>query len=361
MKVLADLHHFDLYHSFQLLFEERLGWELYRPIGYDWMDDGYWNICDGKFPAVYQGYLSIENGFCARALQPYWSQREAGWARFATELVRVGEVKEEGDTYLIKDLSKDIYQRGITLTQFKDESFDIIISSVPQHFQCFEDLRERYQPQAFHIFHIGSIVGCSVPPNARNVMTHAFSESIPSDANYVIYDQEFSTDTFFYTSPNNHHTLKSYVHFPESQDLWEAMNIDWDFSFVGKTLADLGQTIIKSSDLAKCIQDSSFTWHIKLGGESYGHILHNSYACGRPVVINGFDYIGSRGERLLEDMVTCIDVTRRTPGQLREKLLYAGRPDVHRNMCKESFSRFSEVVNFDEDFINLKLFLQRLK
>lgn len=362
MKVLADLHHFDLYHSFQLLFEQRLGWELYRPIGYDWVNEGYWKLCDERYPVVRQGYLSTEDGLCSQALQPYWNQRDAGWARFATELVRVGNIKREDDGIcLVEDLSKNTYQKGITLDRFKDESFDIIISSVPQHFESFEILRQKYQPKARHVFHIGSVVGCVVPPNAKNIMTHALPKFMPSEAHYIIYDQEFSLETFSYSHPISHHDVRSYVHFPESQGLWEAMGLDWDFSFVGKTLARLEETIIRSSDLSKCISDSAFTWHIKLGGESYGHILHNSYACGRPIIVNGFDYIGSRGGRLLEDMVTCIDVTRRNPEQLREKLLYAGREDIHERMCASAYSRFSNLVDFDSEFKELQLFLQELR
>src|SRR5690242_6385574 len=42
MKVLADYHHHDLWESLELLCA-RLGWDLYRPIGMDWYEQGYWN------------------------------------------------------------------------------------------------------------------------------------------------------------------------------------------------------------------------------------------------------------------------------------------------------------------------------
>lgn len=44
MRVLADYHHHDLFESLAILFEDRLGWELYRPIGMEWFDEGYWNF-----------------------------------------------------------------------------------------------------------------------------------------------------------------------------------------------------------------------------------------------------------------------------------------------------------------------------
>lgn len=362
MRVLADLHHFDLYHSFQLLFEDRLGWKLYRPIGYDWMNEGFWNLCPQEYPAVYQGYLSTKDGCCSDSLGPYWLDRPAEWARFATELVRVGKViKDSNGLYFVQDKSKLSFQRGITLERFKQEHFDIIISSTPQHFESTEKLRQLYQPHAKHIVHIGSVVGCHIPPTARNIMTHALPSSFPKGSNYIIYGQEFNLNTFSYIGPTTSTKVRSYVHFPESQKLWEDTQLNWDFKFVGKTLAPLHETIIESESLANEIQKSGFTWHIKLGGESYGHILHNSYACGRPVVINEKDYIGSRGELLLEDLVTSIDITGLSPSNLRDKLIYAGRPDIHRQMCESAYSRFCEVVDFDNEFEKIKSFLERLQ
>ena len=41
--LLADYHHHDLWESLELLCA-RLGWTLYRPIGMEWFDAGYWNF-----------------------------------------------------------------------------------------------------------------------------------------------------------------------------------------------------------------------------------------------------------------------------------------------------------------------------
>ena len=42
IRILADFHHHALWESLRLVFEERFGWELYRPIGMDWFIEGYW-------------------------------------------------------------------------------------------------------------------------------------------------------------------------------------------------------------------------------------------------------------------------------------------------------------------------------
>ena len=41
--VFADYHHSGLYRSFELLFEKRLGGTLFKPIGWDWWNQGYWH------------------------------------------------------------------------------------------------------------------------------------------------------------------------------------------------------------------------------------------------------------------------------------------------------------------------------
>jgi hypothetical protein len=48
MRVLADFHHGSLLRSLVMLFEDRLGMELYRPIGLQWLHRGYWAISNLK-------------------------------------------------------------------------------------------------------------------------------------------------------------------------------------------------------------------------------------------------------------------------------------------------------------------------
>jgi hypothetical protein len=44
VKILADYHHHDLWESLELLFTDRFGWDLFRPIGMEWFDAEYWNL-----------------------------------------------------------------------------------------------------------------------------------------------------------------------------------------------------------------------------------------------------------------------------------------------------------------------------
>ena len=361
MKVFADLHHFDLYHSFQLLFEKRLGWELCRPIGLEWYREGFWKICDES--PVIQGYLSPEEGKCLEGLLPFWESRSPSWARFATELVRVGNIWEVSPgLYSVIDNSKGISQTGITLEYFKSNRFDIIISSVPQHFPIFERLRQLYQPWAKHIFHMGpGSVEWEIPTGAKNVLLHSCSFKIPKEINHVFYSQEFDLDKFYYSFPTHPTVVRSYVHYPEGKELWDKIGLPWDFKFIGKTLASLGETIVKTSELSQVMRDSGFTWHYKPGGESYGHILHNTYAVGRPAIIDVGVFKNKRGGRLLEDMVTCIDIKGCSPKDIREKLEWASQPENHLTMCINAKDRFDLKVNFDQEEVDLRLFMENLQ
>ena len=47
MRVLCDKHHADLFYGLQRLFEDRLGFTVYTPIGHEWWDEGYWRFGEG--------------------------------------------------------------------------------------------------------------------------------------------------------------------------------------------------------------------------------------------------------------------------------------------------------------------------
>jgi hypothetical protein len=122
MKILADFHHEELYHSLYLLFEKRLGHELYRQIGTDWYDEGYWMVYN--HPDTVKQYLGLH-------ISDDWElirQKNAG--NYITFPNENAEIKEDG-FYQISDKIRGVSYRAITLQKFKETEFDIIISSMP--------------------------------------------------------------------------------------------------------------------------------------------------------------------------------------------------------------------------------------
>lgn len=357
MKIFSDLHHFDLYYSMQLLFENRLGHELYRPIGLGWKVNNFWDI--QKDPEFIECLLSESDGRCAEILSKYKTLLGKEWAVFSLHLPRIGKIQDcDYGHYTVLDKSKNIIQKAISLEAFKNMKFDIIISSLPQHFALFENLRKKYQPQAKHIFQMAAI-GWPLPVGTKNAMLNTTPTSSLDGINHVYYRQEFDTSVFSYTAPLNSKVIRSYVHFPVTERLWTDMNLPWNFKFVGKTLGQLSDVVVDSRDLAKEIRNSGFTLHIKPGGESYGHILHNSYAMGRPVIINCNDFNNTMGQNLLTGD-TCIDASKYLPHQISDILNEIVNTDKHNMMCEKAYDRFKSVVSFDDDAIKVNQFLERL-
>jgi len=360
MNVLADLHHFDLFYSFYLLFEKRLGYKLYRPIGESWLDEGYWSI--SHVPMIQKGYLV---GSIEKELRGFGSfEGYPEWARHALDLLRVGNTYKINDKkYKVFDKSKSQFQRAITLEGFKETKFDYIISSVPQHFDLFEKLRKAYQPSAKHIFQAGNV--WPIPRGCQNLMYSTLPNETRNDINKVRYHQEFNLEDFPYVeNPDNN--IYSYVHFPEGEKLWNSvspfLSFPFCFKWIGKTLGLVEDIIIKTSDLGKHIGNSFFTWHIKPGGEGYGHILYNSFACGTPLVTSISDYKNMCGAELLVDGITCIDVDNKLPEQIASEMTEMIKDRNKRTKIRQNvYNKFRSCVNFNKEFESIRLFLKECK
>lgn len=68
MNILVDFHHPGLYHSLQLLFEDRLGHCLFRPVGHDWWDAGYW-----RFGEAIAGDDRLAQRYLSPNVEPYFA------------------------------------------------------------------------------------------------------------------------------------------------------------------------------------------------------------------------------------------------------------------------------------------------
>ncbi|MEK6881264.1 MAG: hypothetical protein AABY22_16705, partial [Nanoarchaeota archaeon] len=157
MKVFTDFHHGDLYYSFQLLFEKRLGWELYRPIGTDWQSEGFWKIADpyGDNSDTIMQFLGISPG---------WKPKD--------QTPPLNDVSyKEGDVYQLFEYPHGTRHKAITLETFKEMDIDIVIASIPAHFAPFQRLIDLYKPKAKLICHFGNILwNVTDHPEVKNIM-----------------------------------------------------------------------------------------------------------------------------------------------------------------------------------------------
>jgi hypothetical protein len=355
MILFTDYHHADLFYGLHLALEKRFGWTLYRPIGMEWNGIGLWK---GKDPDFLECILSKESWRCQEVLGKYRTLEGKDWAVFSLHLTRIGTIQNDNtdsELYHVQDLSKNKKLKAITLEGFKNRTIDLIISSLPENYYIFEELRKAYQPKAKHVFLVPG-VGINPPKDAQNVLT---TSPIPlPDKNFLKFKQEFDLNTFSFCEPFKAQVVRSYSHFPETEKFWNDLGLSWDFRFIGKTLGPIKDIIIPSEDISREMAMSGFTLHIKPGGESYGHILHNSYAVGRPVITRRSDFINTAGGELLSED-TAIFTDDKTIEEIRKELIKLSEPETHNNLCRKVRDQFDRVVDFGVEADNLKSFLER--
>ena len=188
-RVLADFHHTGLYLSLHLLFEKRLGWELYRPIGSDWFVEGFFRVAE-----------PYNNDW--QTINQFLSVHQQGIPKHMR--LNTVDVVENG-------IYQMGYARGIELQTFKDMEFDYIIGSIPDHYREFTRLRDLYQRKAKVICQVGNQFDFAWD-NVRNLMSSTKYTDVPPHINSVFYHQEFPLDIFRYKPVKHSQIISSFLH-----------------------------------------------------------------------------------------------------------------------------------------------------
>lgn len=342
VNVLADFHHNDLWYSLQLLFEKRLGWKLYSPIGLDWYHKGFWKI-----------HPSIET---------------AGQFLGLHQIMEKGQIEQcnlfddthemEDGVYYYLDGSKDKIRRCITFDKFCDTDFDIIISSVPVHAVMYSNLVKQVKPRAKHIFQMGN--NWHIPTQAtKNIL--ASTQPVPTGGlNICFYHQEFDLDVFDYQPPRNTKKVYSYIHWMQNKgmmDKFASMLPDFQFKSFG---AGMDDHINRTEDIAAAYHNSDWNWYFKPGGDGYGYSLYRSGATGTPLIIWGQHLRAKLGSELLLDGTTCIDISSRSIQDSINMIKTCSQPERLKQMSEAMYNRFKQVVDFDEESVKIQKFLEGL-
>lgn len=342
MNVFADLHHEALFYSLHLLFEKRLGWNLYYPIGEDWLTKGFWKIAEpyGNHPDTVRQFLSPESiGF-----DQYKSLN--------------GNNYYEDGVYYCHDPVNNYIRKAITMDKFKETDIDIVISSYQPHDVTFARLITEYSPKAKHIAQMGNAYQIT---EVSNVMCSSIPYEVPSDKNVVFYHQEFNLSDFYPESPKDSSQITSFVNClpnPEQFELYKINLPENIFKSYGASCPD--GTITGCKKIAEIMRDSLFGYHVKPGGDGFGHIIHNWFACGRPVLVSGNDYVDKLAGNLLIDDVTCIDLDKHTFQGNLDKIRYWSDKENHAEMCVQAIKRFREVVDFNKEEQLVRKFLEKI-
>lgn len=347
MRVLADFQHSGLLHSLVMLFEGRLGGEVYRPIGTEWHTAGYWAVY--SHPATVEQFLGI------------------GGATPDGSAPLNNVYTQQNDIYHCKDITGDRTNKAITLEGFFSRRFDIVIASIPQHIEPFKRLCELHPCKPKLIYQIGNAwtVEAGI---ASNVLASAIIHGVPTDVNFVSYHQEFDLKVFRFNEEKPGQNITSLVncfgvsdYFNEDWRLFlecERAFPEWKFKALGGQCRD--GVADGEQAVADEIASSAFLWHTKNGGDGYGHVIHNAFAVGTPPIVKRSYYNGKMADPLFEDGKTCIVVDNLSASEIITKVLNAYSGD-YTTLRRNTYDRFNEVVNFDQEEIKIRQFLSNLK
>lgn len=343
MKIFTDLHHGDLYYSLHLLFERRLGFELYRPIGLDWFNKGYWKIAEpyGNPKDTIGQYLDINK----KGYIPYKNLN--------------GQHYVEEDIYHVYTPGHDYYQKAITLEKFQEMDFDIIMPTFPGHDHPFERLRNKYHPKAKMIMQMGNKNQTTHLPNVLH--SSAYPNPRPGQ-NCVFYHQEISPDLFSYTPPNpGTRQVNAILNLAADLNVFNRLksniyNADWKYYGAGCPDGALSG----ARGVSEKMKEANVAFHPKMG---VGHVTRGWFAIGRPIITRMSLHRQAGGDalKLFEPGATCIDLDSNTIHEAEKLVREALRPDKNLEWCKRVNKRFKQVINYDRDEIKVRRFLERLR
>jgi hypothetical protein len=313
----------------------RLGWTLYRPIGLDWFDEGYWN-----FERAWHG-----DAVARQYLTP-WGSDEFGmrW-----------------------DPSHDRWQRLLTLTQARDLRPDIVMASVAHNHEGFH--RFAREVGAKFGIHLGNVRFSEIDmrEDRWDLADFGIVTSIlpaPVSKPHVIVHQEFSLEDFRHEPPpdNERMVVSSFVNcFPENVQAYEGWKAvagsrpqyDWRvYGAYGSVPLDeyACGNLDRCASVGDAMRASDVAWHTKQWSDGFGHIVHDWFAVGRPVVGHEWYYRSQLAGPLWQEGVTSFDLTDKSPDEVAGIIdRLHNDPDLRLRMGENAAARFREVVDFDEE------------
>lgn len=337
------MHHGSLYYSLQLL-AKRLGQRIVRPIGLDWFEQGYWKIAEpyGNHPDTIKQYLSTE---------PY--ERVKFYCNTNAREVKQG-------VYLIEDLAHENKHHAVTLDAAIKLQPEIIICSYGPHMPAWRQMQQRFFPNSKFVMQEGNAGWEQYYDLTDNLLSSCKHQITPNVANTVEYHQEFPLSIFKPKKPFIVPYITSFVNCLPRAEYYEALRKLLKDTFLcsafGAACPDGPITGI--TKMAHIMQDSMWGYHVKPGGDGYGHVLHNWFAVGRPVLTFIEDYQGKLGGDLLIPDVTCIALSG-DPVKDAERILSINDVDYYQ-MVQNVQNRFRQIVDFDKEEVALRKFFEQL-
>ena len=339
MRVLIDRHHHGLLEAYMLTLGDRLGYEVWCPYGMDWFESETWN-----FERAFHG-----DAVARQYLVGIWGDTSD------PDLVVVDDVRHPNRKL-----------RGISYEAARDTEWDLVISSLPHNDEGYA----RFAAQTGARF--GVQVGNNVQQSRWDLADFILSSStldgygpeyVGKRFDYqgvpaVMYHQEFSTDIFRPEwPPAETRSVASFMNcFPETPPYQQFRELaqgypdfDWKvYGAYGSAAVDelAAGDISWVPDIADRMRATRIIWHAKSWSDGFGHVIHNAFAVGRPVVGWQRYYADKIAGPLWQEGVTSFDMEHFDIDTLRR---LRDDDDFHRRISENAAARFAEVVDFDAE------------
>lgn len=374
-KCLIDMHHTQLYQSFQLLFEKRLGWEVYRPEGQEWAEKNYFHH---PLPEEQAGLLTRQAAFDPAKHKTVfdapdgegvlWRDKDQDCILFRwLPLERIHEIdlivctvyRNEDQFFRLKKdfgLKCPIMRYTGNGGEHVDVSkFDIFIPALLEHYEKYVATGQKpgilYHPE----FNLDDGLFCATPlperpPILRQLLNFSWHHREPGSPwetwkRYNGYCDEIGA--------------KYYLHGlgtpPPGIEVPLDVIIDRSFREMGREdLLDRSKwPDLRCNQgeppnlrmLATLIKLSHAILHPKrTPPEGFGFVVHEVAACGRPLIIPEW-YKQLSASLFLQNRETCIFTTGHDPTD-KENFHWMMREDNNARMAETIRKRFDENINF---------------
>lgn len=338
MRVLIDYAHNDLWESLEILFSDRFGWDLYRPIGMDWYEQGIWNFERQR----------LDDQVARQFLTPWES-----------------DVAHDGYSTRQDDMHPRT-MKMVTLDQARAQDWDLVIATLAENESGLHGFaRERGA-------HYGIQIGNQGAPNQWGLAEFALSSvtlpHVKPWMPHVFYHQEFSLRDFRHEPPVPSDLVATRVQcFTETTDYIRFRQIAHQvpemtfrhYGHCGTHDAFWGGDADSCAAIGDQMRSARIGWHAKRWSDGYGHVIHNWFAVGRPVIGSASYYRDKLAAPLFVEGETSFDLDRHGDAELVAiiRRLHTD-DDFARRISDNAARRFREVVDFDAEADQIRAMLE---
>ena len=362
VRVLIDRHHHALLESLLMLFEDRYGWECFMPFGMQWYDDDIYIFeRDYRRAHGWEPYDAVARQY----LEGIW---DTGSRVMRSGILTVADPRHPWR-----------FHKGVTLDAARSMRWDIVLSSLPHN----DVGMARFAKEVGAIF--GVQVGNEAQVSAWGLADFILSSATlpghgPGDAGTrfdfmgtptVMMHQEFSLDVFRHEWPPAEPAsvasfmncypetplYREFVHFAQAMP-----DLDWKvYGAYGSAPQDrwAAGDVSLVTDVADRMRATRIAWHNKTFSDGFGHVIHDWFSVGRPVVGYERYYRDKIAGPLWRHGETSFDLERMTEAETMALLRrLRDDDDYHRRISENAAARFREVVSFDQEADTIKAMLE---